>query len=128
MFVGFVVDLGGTIAASIVISLAYAIFIAAPSSTDGPTPPLVWPEWLTTFASVVGLGFSVLGGYCCARIVRRNEYRWGAVLGMAVFVAGLLLGAGDTAPEEELFLGAVSVAGTLFGSHLGRAKPSAPAV
>lgn len=126
VFVGFVVDLGGTIAASIVIGIAYALFAAVPDTIEGVEQSLQWPEWLTTLASGVGLGFSILGGYTCARIVRRNEYRWGGVLGACVFVAGLLLGTAETAPEEELFLGAVSIAGTLFGAHLGRSRPTAP--
>jgi hypothetical protein len=128
--VGFVVDLGGTIAASIIIGIAYGLYAASGASTsDTATAPLNWPNWLSTTASMIGLGFSVLGGYCCARIVQRDEYRWGGVLAACVFVAGLLLGSGESAAEEDLFLGAVSVMGTMVGAHFGRTRqpPTSPA-
>jgi hypothetical protein len=66
----------------------------------------------------------VLGGFVCARIVQRDEYRWGGVLAACVFVAGMLLGGGSDAPENELVLGLVSVIATMFGAHLGRSRSS----
>jgi hypothetical protein len=126
VLVGFAVDLGGTIAASVVIGIAYGIFAASAAESGTASAPLAWPSWLTTATSIIGLGFSVLGGYCCARIVRRDEYRWGGVLAACVFIAGMMLGSGEAAPEEDLLLGAVSIIGTMVGAHLGRAKQPPP--
>jgi hypothetical protein len=125
VLVGFAVDLGGTIAFSIVAALLFGILAGITAAPDGATPDqIAFPSWLTTISSIVGGGFSVLGGFVCARIVQRDEYRWGGVLAACVFVAGMLLGGGSDAPENELLLGLVSVIATMFGAHLGRSRSS----
>jgi MFS family permease len=123
---GFAVDLGGTIAFSIVVGILYAVFSASggtDTATDSATLP-PYPSWLQHLLTIAGGAFSVLGGFVCSRIVQRNEYRWGAVLAALVFIVGMLLSGVSDAPEDEIFLGLVSVMATMFGAHLGRSKPS----
>ena len=70
---------------------------------------------------VVGGGFSALGGYVCARIAKRSEYRLGSF--MAVF--SILLGVAmqlfqDSASMDEATVSALVTWGCVIaGSHLG---------
>ncbi len=123
---GLATDIGGTFAALLAFMVAYGIALGASgasaeeivaaadfSATDS------WPFYAAT---LIGLAFSVLGGYVCARIAKRAEMRLGAVLALLSAGSGFLL-AGDHYQLGTLL--SVTLAGigaVLFGARLGYAK------
>jgi hypothetical protein len=71
---------------------------------------------------IVGLGFSVLGGYVCGRIARRSEYR---LAGIQAVLSVLLTSAfGDSSAElgVDAALTVLSVACVIVGAHLARKR------
>ena len=123
---GFAVDLGGTTLASIVITIVHAATLAgrgmpAEQITEAVTryDPTSGYGLVATF---VGGGFSILGGYVCARISRRNERKVTGVL--ALLIAGVgFFGAGETL---GLLLNAgfvlLTLASIMAGGELGRRR------
>ena len=80
---GLATDIGGTLVATVILALIYGAALGAAgvrreeiaaamqvSATD---------SWFFYAMTGVGLGFSVLGGYVCARIARRSELKLGAI-------------------------------------------------
>jgi hypothetical protein len=129
---GFGVDTLGTFIGGIVLSIAYGVWLV---STGTPTDEIATalggrftPFWWLSF--LLGSGFSALGGYVCARIAKRSEYRLGSF--MAVF--SILLGVGMQLLQEfpsmdEAALGALVTWGCVIaGSHAGarRNRRAAP--
>jgi hypothetical protein len=78
----------GTLAASVVIAIVYAAMLAA----EGLAPKQIQATSTANDTgsdyflvnAVVGIVFSLLGGYVCARTVRRNELRVTAILALLV--------------------------------------------
>jgi hypothetical protein len=118
---GVAVDVGGTMAASVV------IFLAVQLANPGMSPPelvgvLVEADRLGPYFTVsgaVGLGFAVLGGYVCARVARRQERRWATIAGLIICAIGVALSGGSFATAGRLLL---SFAGFVLGGELGRRR------
>jgi hypothetical protein len=123
---GLVADIGGTFAATLVLMVIYGMVLGASgagveeitaaadfASTD---------SWLFYVSGAVGLAFSVLGGYVCARIARRKEMQLGAVLAAISAVSGFFL-AGDTYQLGTLLsLTLASIGAVMAGARLGYAR------
>src|SRR5215510_393560 len=93
---GLVVDVGGSLIAAVILA---AIYGAALAATGVPREDIAaamqastTDSWFFYVGSLVGLGFSVLGGYVCARIARRSEMKLGAILAALSAISGFLLG------------------------------------
>jgi hypothetical protein len=79
-------------------------------------------SWLFYAATVVGLGFSVLGGYVCARVARRSELKLGAILAAVSAVLGIVLSADHYQLGTLLSLTLAGIGAVLLGARLGYAK------
>jgi len=126
VLLGLLADFGGTIALSVLIALVYGIQLAAYGSTaeeieaaSKSLPPDSWAFWAGTIG---GAGFSVLGGYVCARIAGQSEYSLGVILAAISVVLGLMLGGGGVDVGLQFVLYAVSVACVIGGAHLGKTR------
>jgi hypothetical protein len=123
--VGALVDIGGSVAASILLMLAYGLVLAANGESFeaieslGGLRPDSWP-WIAS--SAIGLGFSVLGGYACARIARHRELLLGAILAVISTSFGLLVGASYYSAAVNFLLAAGSVASIMAGAWFGRLR------
>src|SRR5690349_20937062 len=77
MVAGLAVDIGGSMLASIVIGIVYAVVLAsrgmAPEEVGKILTALDPSSGYFILSSAIGFGFSLLGGYVCARIARRDE-------------------------------------------------------
>ena len=123
---GMLTDIGGSIVVGGVLSIVYAIVLAQ----QGLTPeqvmdaiknvPILSPFGLISTA--MGLGFSFLGGYVCARIAKRSELRMGAVMAVLNTVLGLLLSGDQTSAPKLIVLVLLSIAAVMIGSWKGRVK------
>jgi len=82
---GVVVDIGGTLVTSLMLGIAYGVSLAASGATQEEIAQIganIPPDsWVVIVGTVLGCGFSVAGGYVCARIVKQAEYRYGAISG-----------------------------------------------
>ena len=75
-------------------------------------------------STVVGAAFSLLGGYVCARLVRRNERKVTAILALVNGGLGLLLALASGGLSPLLDVGAIllTVATNMAGGELGRRR------
>jgi hypothetical protein len=125
VLVGLVVDVGGTLLTGILFTLIFTILRASDggSAADVETAlaALGSDTGFRAVSGIVGLSFSVLGGYVCARIARRNEYRLAGVQALlTTFVGHALGGAGTLELGYELALTILSAAAVLAGAAHGR--------
>ena len=120
VLVGLVVDIGGTLLTNPVIGVAYATHLAAsgmqPEQIVQVGRPLADNPVFTAIEVAVGLGFSVLGGYLCARIVGRDEYRWATVMAVLELLVGLAFTGEDHAIGFELAMFVLSCCAVLSGA------------
>src|SRR5689334_2955078 len=79
VIVGLVTDVGGSLVAGMMLSIAYGISLARSGVRPdeiGKALSSIQPWTLFWAVSMtVGVAFSVLGGFVCARIARRRSYR-----------------------------------------------------
>jgi hypothetical protein len=123
---GLVADIGGTFAATIVFVVVYGIVLgasgASPEEIAAAAEISSTDSWLFYVTALLGLGFSVLGGFVCARVARRDEMKLGAVLAAISAVLGFAL-AGDTYQLGTLLsLSLASIGAVMAGARLGYAK------
>ena len=124
---GLVADIGGTLAGGIVLMVIYGIVLGATGASAEAIMASAadfnaTDSWLFYLGTVVGLGFSVLGGYVCARIARRAEMKLGAVLAVLSAVIGLLLSANEYQLGALLSITLASIGAVMIGARLGYAK------
>jgi uncharacterized protein with PQ loop repeat len=126
VLLGLVVDIGGTLVIGLLIGIVYGVFlgfsgvpqseIVSRADTQNPM------SLLSLIAQALGLVCSVLGGYVCARIVKRKEYRVVAVMAVLSAIFGMWVGSSQYSFPVLLALTALSVLSNLFGAKLGRAE------
>ena len=109
----------------ILLDLAYAARLAAggmtPEQVDAALKSIPPESTVAVLGMLLGSLCSVAGGYACARIVRRDEYRVAAMMAALSLFISLLLGAGDQPPDMLFLLSACEVACVLLGAKYGRA-------
>ena len=123
---GLGVDIGGTVLSGLMFGVVYAMVLGASGSSAEEIAATVnnvdTDSWLFYAGTALGLGFSVLGGYVCARVARRSEYRLGAILAVLSALFGGLI-AGDQYQLGTLVsVTLASIGGTFFGARLGYLK------
>lgn len=123
VLLGLLIDIGGSVAFSTLLALGFGIALSLgglpPTQLEGEIQRLQQPFsgfWLTCIA--VGLGFSLLGGYVCARIAHRPTLRPVCVLAACSFVFGALLGGLANGWILFLLLAASGIAFNLLGGWL----------
>ena len=126
VLLGFAVDFLGSNVVGLLVGIAYGVSLVLSGMTreqlaDAAShiQPGSWP-WITSI--VIGCAFSILGGYVCARIAKRLEYRLGAVLAVLDSLAGILLGADKGSLAMHAALVAIGFMCVLTGAALGVAK------
>jgi hypothetical protein len=127
VLLGLLTDFGGTFALSITLAFVYAITLAGsgmPQEEIQAAIQNVSPDsWYFWAGLIGGTGFSVLGGYVCARVARQSEYTLGVILAAAGVVLGLLLfGDGGREVGFTIVLNATSVAAVIVGAWLGKKR------
>lgn len=124
---GLLVDIGGTMVLGTVFAILAGVVMAsqgysaeeAEATFSGP----VLDSWVSAGAMLLGLGCSVVGGYVCARIVRRQELTFAAIQGVLANVLGLLLASGpDAADDRPFLLLAVSFVAVMAGAVWGQLR------
>jgi hypothetical protein len=132
MVAGLAVDIGGSMLASIVIGIVYAVVLAsrgmAPEEVGKILTALDPSSGYFILSSAIGFGFSLLGGYVCARIARRDERRLSVILAALIEVIGLVLGAVRLGIGLNLLMLVLTFAAVTAGGELGRRRNVADAL
>lgn len=123
---GFAADIGGTFLAGMVLALVYGAVLGASGASMeeimASSKEIGSDSWLFYVGTLVGLAFSVLGGYVCARIARRNEMKLGAILAGLSALVGVLF-SGEAYPLGTLLsLTLAGIGAVMIGARLGYAK------
>ena len=124
---GLAADIGGTFASTLVLMVIYGIVLGASGASAeqiaaASEGALTDDSWLYYTSTLVGLGFSVLGGYVCARIARRAELKLGGIVAVLSALIGLFL-AGDSYQLGTLLsLTLASIGAVMIGARWGLAK------
>lgn len=120
--IGLLADIGGSIAAGIVLTFAYGFTLglsgANAEQIASALANIPTDSWLSITGMVVGGGFSVLGGYLCARIARHSEYKLGAIVAAVSGISGLFLG-GQVPAGINLALSLATIASVMLGAWIG---------
>ena len=123
VLMGLAVDIGGTALASFLISAMYALQLHGQGLSESELKEafdhMPHDSGLYVLGNVLGALMSVAGGYVCARIVRRNEFRTGLVMAASSALVGLLLGAAQEEVDMMLLLTLTGVACNLLGVKYG---------
>jgi hypothetical protein len=127
---GLVVDIGG----SALIGLVLSMFYAAQLSSNGMSSAEIKEAMaqmpadspIAIVGTLLGALCSVAGGYVCARIVQRDEFRVGGVMAALSGFAGLMMIGDDTPDDLVLLLTASTVACVLLGVKYGRERNQRP--
>ncbi|MEK8033123.1 hypothetical protein AACH06_20045 [Ideonella sp. DXS29W] len=130
---GLLTDIGGTMVASIVLAIVFGIVMGAQGQSvdeiEAAMSGQFLESWVGTISTLVGLGFSVAGGYVGARIVRRSELKFGAIQGVLANVLGFALSGSAGNDDRPFLLASISfvavLAGAVWGQMRNRARPSA---
>lgn len=122
IFLGLLTDIGGTTVASFIIGIGYAIMLArqgmAAEEISKSVAVMDTLSPLGLFTVAVGLMFSICGGYVCARIAKRDEYRNCAI--QAVMSCGFvfLMKSPPASWAEFIILSLLSIAALFLGAWL----------
>jgi hypothetical protein len=123
---GVLTDFGGTLLLSIVLAFLYAMTLAAsgmpPAEIEQAIQSGNADSWYFWAATIGGGGFSVLGGYVCARIARQSEYTLGAIIAAINVVLALLIGNGGRDVGMSIVLIAATIASVILGAWLGKKR------
>ena len=119
-------DIGGTFVAGIALALIYGVVLGASgASTEeimASTKAIGTDSWLFYAGTLVGLAFSVLGGYVCARIARRDEMRLGAILAGLSALIGVLFSGEAYQLGTLISLTLAGIGAVMIGARLGYTK------
>jgi len=126
VLLGFLVDFGGSFVSGVVLSVGYAAILASSGiPREQILSSLTNPDGMTPYKATsyaVGLTFSVLGGYCCARIAKRRELLLAGSSATLTAVVALAASSGKRPLLEQAVMIALSYGSVFAGAHLGRRK------
>jgi len=125
---GLVIDLGGSAVLGIVLTSVYALTLSGQDMTDAQIDAALQhipaASAFGVLGIVLGALMSVLGGFVCARVVLRNEYRVGAAMaGISVLLGVMLGGDGDLDDLGVLLIlctAACNMLGVKYGAEYNR--------
>ena len=120
---GLATDIGGSLIATVILALIYGASLGAAGVKQEEIAATMQASatdsWFLYVGSAVGLGFSVLGGYVCARIARRSEMKLGAILAALSSVSGFFLAADSLQLGTNLSMTLLGFGAVLIGARLG---------
>ena len=120
---GLAVDIGGSVVLGIVLDYVYALTLGGQGLTDSQMKDAMEHIPPTSAFGVLGilLGalMSVAGGYVCARIVLRNEYRVGGIMAAVSALLGIAFSSSDDPAGMTLLLVLCTVACNMLGVKYG---------
>jgi hypothetical protein len=137
VLMGLAVDIGGTALLSMVVTVVYVLQLHGQGLSEDETREAMahmpHDSALYVGGTLLGALLSVAGGYVCARIARRDEFRIGLVMAALSGLGGLLLGGDSDAADMAVLFTLTGIACNLLGVKYGAERnrrtraPAAPA-
>lgn len=124
LFFGLLTDIGGSICSGIVISMLYAIVagVSGQGSDEIVNVLQSHDSALYMLSLLAGLVFSFAGGYVCARIAGRGEYRLGALQAVLSTAFGVWMSDQTDSFGIQVALAGLSILLIMLGVALGAAQ------
>jgi hypothetical protein len=125
---GLLTDFGGTFALSMLLTFVYGAMLAGSGVAQEDLEAAIrsasaGDSWYFWAAAIGGCGFSVLGGFVCARVAGQSEYTLGAILAAITLVLGLVIfGDGGQDLGLSIVLNVATVAAIILGAWLGKQR------
>jgi len=120
---GVLIDVGGSLVLGLAVMLLYGIVLAAsgvpPEEMEKALTNVDPLSWVSLVGNVMGMGVSFLGGYVCARVAFKDEYKWAGVVAVISFISGFLFGMSAYSIEWNLLLALVSAGAVMAGARSG---------
>ena len=120
---GLAVDIGGTWLLSAVLTIFHVIQLMGQGLSETEVRDALenvpHDSGFYIGATLLGALMSVAGGYACARVARRDEYRPGLVMAAASAVFGIVMTSRPDLDEMMLLLTATGFACNLLGVKYG---------
>ena len=89
--IGVLVDIGGTIVAALIFAIVYSIILSQQGYSPDEIESMMTTSSFVYFVGLIlGLGCTVLGGFVCGRITKREEVKHSALVGLVGLVLALL--------------------------------------
>lgn len=118
---GVLVDVGGSVVMGIVLTVVYGVVLAASGlSPEEMERAMASPEplsWISIIGNALGFLASFIGGYVCARVAGRDEYKWAGVVAVISGIAGFLFGMSSYPIEWNLLLVLLTASAVLAGAR-----------
>ncbi|MGZ5195723.1 MAG: hypothetical protein ACXWJM_13350 [Ramlibacter sp.] len=129
VLVGLAIDVGGSLVLGVTVTVVYAFALSSQGMSQKEVatalvhiPTDSWPFIVGTLG---GAFLSFLGGYWCARIARRSEYRLASLLALVSAASGLALSWGAYGLLHNTLLTLSTAACVILGAKYGRAANAA---
>ena len=123
---GLAVDVGGSLIATVILAVIYGAALGAAGvrreDIAATMQASATDSWFFYAGTLFGLAFSVLGGYVCARVARRSELKFGAILAVLSAALGLALAGDEQQLGTLLSLTLAGIGAVIAGARLGLAK------
>jgi len=125
IILGFLADMAATMVGGMVLGFGYAFILGRQGLKPDQIASVLQHQSMTTsfglVSVLVGTLASFLGGWICGRIVRRNEFRFAAILALLLTLFGLLFAGGGRLPLPEMLVASVlTVVSVMAGAALAR--------
>ena len=124
---GLLVDLGGSLVVGVALTILYGATLAANGTTDeaqlaAALANIPVDSWVSIVGMILGCMFSLAGGYVCARIARRADYRLPGIVAAISAVSGFALAAGHYPLWLNIAMLAATAASVMGGARLAMGR------
>jgi hypothetical protein len=120
---GVLVDIVGSTIAGGVLMFVYAIVLAvggAPAEEIEQAATVIDPgSNISLIGYAIGLGFSFLGGYVCARTVRHAELKWASITALISISIGFAIGLAAYPLELNVLMAILGICAIMAGGQVG---------
>lgn len=126
VLLGLAVDIGGSLGVGMVLGIVYAVVLAGqgvdPAGLEKAMNHIAADSWVSIVATVAGGMFSMLGGYVCARIAGRSDFKLAYIMGAISVAVGALMSYQTHTVLHSLMLALLGFGAILLGTKLGMTK------
>jgi peptidoglycan/LPS O-acetylase OafA/YrhL len=125
VLLGILTDVGGSLAVSFMLGIILAVYMVFKHIPSDEAENLLYGMGVMIPGSIIGFGFTCLGGYIAGRIAKQAQVLHGALVGLASLVVGILalvLSSHSYPTWLTIFSFVSPVPGAMAGGYLAMGK------